>query len=183
MSKKDPKMSGIQRRGVLLEWLQRADDPLTGTALAQQANVSRQVIVQDISLLKAGGEPIIATSRGYIYWQEEQKQKVERVIVVNHSSQNTRAELYTLVDCGVLVQNVMVDHPVYGDLSGSLMLTSRRDVDGFIEEMQKTGASLLLELTGGIHMHTIQAETEEQVDEACAALRQSGILVESKDKD
>jgi uncharacterized protein len=174
------KILGEKRRKLILSWLQERQDPITGKELSERTNVSRQVIVQDISLLKATGEPIIATARGYVYFQDNgANQAVTRVIVVSHTSEQTADELYKLVDHGVVVHNVMVEHPIYGDLSGSLMLKNRRDVDAFIEELKKTGASLLSNLTEGVHLHTIEAENEQQLDEACEALRAAGYLLEN----
>src|SRR5699024_1534193 len=139
------KLMGEDRRTQILSWLKESDEPLTGTEIAEQTNVSRQVIVQDVSLLKARGEPIIATSRGYIFFEEpKQKQSVQRIIAVDHPPEETKEELYILVDHGIFVKNVMVDHPIYGDLEGSLMIQSRRDVDKFLQELQRKNASLLL---------------------------------------
>lgn len=179
MQEESEKVYGKERRDLILAWLKEAAAPLTGTALAKQMNVSRQVIVQDISLLKAGGESIMATSRGYLYFQENhQSDNVSRVIVVNHRPEDTADELHTLVDYGVTVKNVMVEHPIYGDLSGSLMLQNRRDVDIFINELYHTQASLLLKLTDGIHLHTIEADTTQQLEEASEALKKAGYLLE-----
>ncbi|MBP1948143.1 transcription repressor NadR [Virgibacillus litoralis] len=179
MTEEGNKVLGEKRRCLILTWLKGNNDPMTGKILAERMNVSRQVIVQDVSLLKAKGEPIIATSRGYVYFQENKKNpKVQRVIAVCHLSEETEVELYTLVDHGVSIQNVMVEHPIYGDITGSLMLKNRRDVDAFLDEMKQTKAALLSQLTEGVHLHTIEAETQRQLDEACEALRTKGILLE-----
>lgn len=181
MPDKNEKIYGGERRKSILNWLKEGEEPLTGTALADKAHVSRQVIVQDISLLKAGGESIMATSRGYLYIRENQgSNKVQRVIAVDHQVEDTADELYSLVDRGVTVLNAMVEHPIYGDLSGSLMLQNRRDVDAFLDKLHQTRASLLLRLTGGLHLHTIEAATSEQLDEACAALSKAGYLLENE---
>jgi uncharacterized protein len=173
------KILGESRRMLILSWLKEEVEPITGKELSTRTNVSRQVIVQDISLLKATGEPIIATARGYVYLQENNNnQKFTRIIVVQHTPAQTADELYTLVDYGVTIRNVMVEHPLYGDITASLMIKNRREVDTFIAELKKTGASLLSKLTEGIHLHTIEAEREEQLDEACEALKQAGYLFE-----
>lgn len=174
----EEKVLGEDRRELILTWLKESKKPLTGKKLADQTNVSRQVIVQDISLLKARNEPIMATARGYLYLGEnEENPRVKRVIACVHEQEDTAKELYTLVDRGVTVQNVMVEHPIYGDLTGSLMLQNRRDVDLFMEHLKKTQASLLLNLTNGVHLHAIEADTEQQLDEACEALDQAGFLL------
>lgn len=172
-------MFGEERRRVLVAWLKEAYQPLSGKKLAEKVNVSRQVIVQDMSLLKAAGETIVATSRGYVYWNEvKETDGYTTVIAVCHDTANTADELYTLVDLGVFVKNVMVEHPIYGDITGSLMLRSRRDVDIFLHGLESKEASLLLRLTAGVHLHTIEADTEEQIEEAKTALRTAGYLLE-----
>ncbi|WP_047980425.1 transcription repressor NadR [Ornithinibacillus contaminans] len=173
------KLFGEKRREMILAWLKSEGEPITGKELSERTHVSRQVIVQDISLLKATGEPIIATARGYVYFKENHaNKKSTRVIVVSHSSEQTADELYRLVDHGVTVQNVMVEHPIYGDITGSLMLKNRKEVDVFLAELKKTGASLLSKLTEGVHLHTIEADSDEVLNEACDALREAGYLLE-----
>ena len=173
------KIHGEKRRQLILSWLKEENEPITGKELSTRTNVSRQVIVQDISLLKATGEPIIATARGYVYLQENNTiQKASRVIVVQHTASQTADELYLMVDYGVTIRNVMVEHPIYGDITASLMIKNRREVDVFITELRRTGASLLSNLTEGVHLHTIEADQEEQLDEACEALRRAGYLLE-----
>lgn len=172
------KVYGQERRELILTWLQESQEPLAGTEIAERTNVSRQVIVQDVSLLKAGGKPIIATSRGYVLFsQSKDTGKIERVIAVNHTPEETATELYMLVDHGIHVKNVMVEHPLYGDLTGSLMLRHRRDVDDFISELAETHATLLSRLTDGVHLHTLEADSQKELDQACDALRRSGILL------
>lgn len=174
------KILGEKRRNLILTWLKESSKPLSGTVLANKTNVSRQVIVQDVSLLKAKGEPIMATARGYVYFTEnDQSTKYTRIIAVNHRLKDTALELNTLVDHGVTVKNVMVEHPIYGDLTGSLMIKSRMDVDAFLHELKQTKASLMSKLTDGIHLHTIEADTEDQLDMASQVLRTEGILLES----
>ncbi|HEX7057195.1 MAG TPA: transcription repressor NadR, partial [Bacilli bacterium] len=171
---------GARRRDLILGWLRQSGLPMTGQLLATKTNVSRQVIVQDISLLKAAGEPIIATSRGYLYVKENfAGRRIRQVIAVCHKPEETAAELYTLVDYGVTIVNVIVEHPVYGDLTGSLMLQNRFDVDEFLQEMERTSASLLSRLTDGVHLHTIEADSQEQLDKAVEALKRIGILLEN----
>ncbi|MGY0692554.1 3H domain-containing protein [Virgibacillus sp. FSP13] len=173
------KVLGEERRQLILTWLKEGSKPLSGKMLAEQTNVSRQVIVQDVSLLKAKGEPIIATSRGYVYFNENNKNPAcTMIIAVSHQSEDTADELYTLVDRGVSVKNVMVEHPIYGDITGSLMLKNRRDVDAFLHELKSKQAELLSRLTEGVHLHTIEADTQEQLDEACEALKAAGYLLE-----
>lgn len=177
------KILGDNRRKAIVEWLKNENRPITGGELASRTNVSRQVIVQDISLLKALGEPIIATSQGYLYLNErKQKEKVvQRLIACKHEPKKTEEELNIIVDYGATVKDVIIEHPVYGDLTASIMVKNRKEVKEFIEKITKTNASYLSELTGGIHLHTIEASNAETLDEVCEALDQAGILIHDDD--
>ncbi len=178
MRNEGEKVLGDKRRQLILSWLKKSDEPITGNTLAKKTNVSRQVIVQDISLLKAQNEPIIATAKGYLYVRQSLTEPpFQWVIAVKHKPEETRKELEILVDHGVTVRDVTIEHPVYGDLKGSLMLSNRRDVDQFIKKIESSKASLLSELTEGVHLHTLDAESEEQLKEACLALKKAGFLL------
>ncbi len=61
------KLTGEKRRDIVASLAERSRLAINRRRIGQKANVSRQVIVQDISLLKAKNEPIIATSQGYLY--------------------------------------------------------------------------------------------------------------------
>ncbi|WP_449540193.1 3H domain-containing protein [Ferdinandcohnia sp. Marseille-Q9671] len=174
----DKKLLGEKRRETIITWLKESPTPIIGEELSKRANVSRQVIVQDISLLKARNEPIVATSQGYIYLQDQtKKDKYSRLIVCKHTQEQTAEELNILVDNGVTVRDVIVEHPVYGDLSGSLLISNRLEVKRFIEKVNETKASLLSQLTNGVHLHTIEADSLEKLDAACDALREAEIIL------
>ncbi|MFA8439670.1 transcription repressor NadR [Pueribacillus sp. YX66] len=172
------KILGNERRKLILSWLKESNEPITGSVLATKTNVSRQVIVQDISLLKAQNEPIVATAKGYLYIKQPlDDPPFQWVIAVKHTPEETRQELEILVDHGITVRDVTIEHPVYGDLKGSLMLSNRREVNQFIEKIESSNASLLSELTEGVHLHTLDADSEEQLKEACIELEKAGILL------
>ncbi|MEH6905593.1 transcription repressor NadR [Neobacillus drentensis] len=174
------KILGEERRSLILQQLKDSPVPLTGSELANRTNVSRQVIVGDITLLKAKNEPIIATSQGYIYLKQNSgTNSFERTIACKHLPEDTEKELNLLVDHGVLVKDVRIEHRVYGDLTASIMVSNRQEVKQFIENIQKTGASLLSELTEGIHLHTISAASTQVLDKAEAALKAEGFMIES----
>ncbi|MYL20354.1 HTH domain-containing protein [Halobacillus litoralis] len=178
MSQSSKKMKANERREYILTLLKQRGVPITGSALAEEMNVTRQVIVGDVSLLKAGNEPIVATSQGYMYMSEAKEDLAyQRTIVCRHEGSETEDELNILVDHGVHVRDVVVEHPVYGDLTARLQISNRRDVKKFIEKVRSTNAPFLLELTGGIHTHTIAAESREALDEAEQALKEAGILL------
>ena len=59
-------MKGEERRKQLLNILSSSNNPVSGGTLAKELNVSRQIIVQDISLLRANGPTIFSTNKGYL---------------------------------------------------------------------------------------------------------------------
>ncbi|GAA0357649.1 transcription repressor NadR [Bacillus horti] len=171
------KLLGEQRRDTILGWIKGSEGPIPARVLAEKAKVSRQVIVQDISLLKAKNEPILATAQGYVYLRNSSEPKPQRVIACYHTPQDTEKELTLIVDHGATILDVIVEHPMYGQLTASLMISSRQDVKHFLKQIQEKKASLLSELTEGVHLHTLQADTTDILDEVCAVLEQEGILL------
>ena len=172
------KLLGEERRKKLLHILKTSEEPITGSELSRLTNVSRQVIVGDITLLKARNEPIIATSQGYMYMNLGKGNNLERTVACHHAPSRAQEELFLLVDIGVTVKDVKIEHPVYGDLTASIMVSSRKEVQLFLAKLSETNASLLSELTSGIHLHTLSAGSEDLLDEAEDALREAGILVD-----
>lgn len=126
------KMSSSERQELIINELKQSKEPITASVFAEKANVSRQVIVQDVSILKAKNEPVVATSQGYIYLGNvADGDMVRKTIAVNHTPEQTLEELYIIVDHGVTVTDVSVDHPVYGDITASIRVSNRKEVDLF----------------------------------------------------
>lgn len=173
-------MDGEQRREAILNTLKGQAKPISGTYLAQNYNVSRQVIVQDIALLRATGYDVLATARGYIL-NEEVEKMYNRVVLVKHTEAETEDELNTIVDNGGRIRNVIILHPIYGELVGDLMLRTRRDVKEFVTKLKATKANQLLKLTDGTHMHTIEASSEEELDIIEQELKDKGYIVGTVD--
>lgn len=167
----------MERREKLLSLLKRSKRPLSGTWLARKLGVSRQVIVQDVALLRAHGERVHSTPRGYIFSPNLQGGTFRDVLAVRHEPRKTGEELYVLVDRGITVVDVVVEHPVYGELRGYLYLKSRRDVDLFLERVKRDKAPLLSVLTDGYHWHTVEAGRADLIEEAKAELARLGFLV------
>lgn len=166
-------MTGEVRRQAILERLKSSDVPLSGTFLANELGVSRQVIVQDITLLRAKKHIIQSTHKGYVL---EKSGLCQRVFKVKHSDAEVEEELTSIVDLGGIVQDVFVYHKVYNVIQADLNIRSRRDVRAYMEKL-KTGASTtLLNVTGGYHYHTVIADTEEILDEIQAKLVELGYL-------
>jgi transcriptional regulator of NAD metabolism len=173
------KLLGEERRNTILQWLKEEKAPISGSQLAKRTNVSRQVIVGDMTLLKAKKEPILATSQGYLYLHKnEELAKVEKIITCQHLPSDTKKEIEILVDHGIFVKDVLVEHTVYGYISAQLHIGNRSDLNHFLEKMDQTQSLPLSNLTNGIHLHTIVADTEEQITKALIELRKEGILVE-----
>lgn len=170
-------MTAEERRAEILRALHRAGAPLSAGALAQRLGVSRQVVVGDVALLRAAGSPVLATPRGYVLQTAGAPDGLVCTVACRHSAEQIADELYAVVDCGCRVLDVIVEHPVYGQLSGQLQISSRYDADAFCEALRLNHAQPLCRLTGDIHLHTLWCPTPEQRDKAVAALRTRGYLV------
>mgnify|MGYP003292148704 FL=1 len=167
-------MTAIERRNAIYQVLS-ADTPISATALAGRFGVTRQVVVGDIALLRAEGRSVIATPRGYIIPVPD---GFLRTIACVHNAAQTRGELNAMVDCGCTVIDVVVEHPVYGQLTAPLAISSRYDVEQFIEKMASASASPLSALTEGIHLHTLSCPDAQVFDHLCDKLREMGMLFE-----
>lgn len=166
-----------KRRHEILNVLKNESGPLTGTELARIFNVSRQVIVQDIAILRASGEEIFASLQGYLIPAKQQNRQVRVVVACRHTREEIEDELGIVVDFGGRALDVIVDHPVYGELRGNLMIGSRYDLKLFLESLDKAAANPLLALTGGIHLHTLEAPDQRVMKKITAALHRAGYLI------
>lgn len=166
------------RRQRLLELL-RAGGPRRGAELARELGVSRQVVVNDVAILRAEGQPIVGTPRGYLLLDRDRPGGPRAVLACRHDRRGTRKELQVLVDHGLTVLDVSVEHPLYGELRGNLMISSREDVERFLRDMRRGRTELLSSLTGGVHLHTVLAPSADAMERARSALREAGILLES----
>lgn len=171
-------MKGEERRKKLLNILSSSSTPVSGGTLSQELNVSRQIIVQDISHLRADGAVIFSTNRGYLL-QEEKKHS--RVFKVFHTDDQVEEELGLIVDAGGQIRDVFVYHKVYGVIRADMNIKSRRDIRSYMEEISSGKSSLLKNVTSGYHYHTIDAESEEILDAIQEELRQKGFLAKLQD--
>jgi transcriptional regulator of NAD metabolism len=170
-------MTSEQRRDSIISAIERSSLPLTGAYLAKLYNVSRQIIVQDIAILRAAGYDIIATPQGYIMPRSNQPQRISRVMAVKHRHSEIEDELNTIVDLGGRILDVIIEHPIYGEFKGRLLMSSRSDVRAYLEIMEKEEAEPLSALTEGVHLHTIEAESVPVLDRIEKALREKGYLL------
>ena len=118
-------MDAAARRAAILSVLERTDHPVSAAALAREFSVSRQIIVGDVALLRAGGLSIAATPRGYML--PEEHSGLVRTLACRHRADQMEDELNAIVDQGCTVIDVIVEHPIYGQLTGPLQLSSRYD--------------------------------------------------------
>lgn len=163
-------MKANDRRKEIANLLIAGQKPISGAELAERFGVSRQIIVQDISVLKAAGFDIIPTHYGYVVHKTPY---VERVFKVCHTSEQTEDELNLIVDRGGTVADVFVWHKVYGRVEAKLNIFSRLQVKQFIEGVRSGKSSELMNITGGYHYHTVRAESEDILDEIGKALKEN----------
>lgn len=165
------------RREQILHLLESQQKPVSGTVLSRLFRVSRQVIVQDIALLRVENKNILSTNKGYVLYQPpKQEDKKQRVFCVNHTSDDVKDELQCIIDNGGHVLDVSVTHDVYGLISVDLILNNRADIEEFLEKMKNSQDSPLKELTGSTHYHTVEAESEAILDRIEEKLREKGYL-------
>ena len=169
-------MDAAARREQIRRTLSQASVPVSAASLARSLGVSRQVIVGDVALLRAGRVRISATPRGYLLGPEERG--ILRTVACRHTAGEMEAELTAVVDNGCTVLDVIVEHPVYGQLTGALRLSSRYDVRQFIARCGESAAPPLSLLTEGIHLHTLSCPSDEACRRVCEALRELNILLE-----
>ncbi len=171
-------MESSKRRIRIEKILEESTSPISASRLAQAFGVSRQVIVQDVAIIRASGKTIISTTKGYVL---PDRGGATRVFKVIHTDEDTREELTTIVDLGGIVEDVFVYHRVYGVIQGRLSIRSRRDIDTYIHEIESGMSRLLKNTTSGYHYHTVKADSEATLDAIQAALQQHGFLAKLQD--
>ena len=171
-------METAKRQEKILQLLKEKNSVFTGKELASQFKVSRQVIVQDVAILRARGEEIIATPRGYTL-ERGGTSRYRSVIACCHTKEQIEEELGIIVDYGGSIIDVIVEHPFYGELKGTLMVRSRRDLNHFLQRLEETEARPLSFLTAGIHLHTVETHDRKELQEIRAALAERGFLVDN----
>jgi transcriptional regulator of NAD metabolism len=170
-------MDGNTRREKIIEAIRESVDPISGSALAKLFKVSRQVIVQDIALLRASDYDIISTTKGYLLYQAKES-TIQQVFYVRHSTDDIEDELCTIVDNGGKIMDVHVVHEIYGQIVTELIIRNRNDVYDFVNKVKEKKIVPLKELTAGTHRHTIEADSKEILDKIAEALRRKNYLIE-----
>ncbi|MDO4486576.1 MAG: transcription repressor NadR [Bacillota bacterium] len=171
-------MNGNERRTQILKLLTDSQTPISGISLARALNVSRQIIVQDIALLRAAGNDILSMNQGYMI---QSKPKLSRVFKVIHKEQDVEEELRTIVDFGGIVKDVFVYHKAYGVLRADMDIRSRLDIEMFMEKIASGKSNLLMNVTSGYHYHTVFADSEQLLDIIQEKLKEKGFLARLQD--
>lgn len=167
------------RRTRLLRLLQEQGAPLSGTALAKALGVTRQIIVQDIALIRAENHNILSTNKGYLYRDANaENTQPKRVIHVRHSTEQVLDEFLTVLDLGGTVLDVAVEHEIYGQIRADLLIETPQDAREFVDRLSRCRDNPLKVLTDDCHYHTITAPAEKLLDLIEAALRAKGMLLE-----
>ncbi len=164
----------MDRKTKIIEIINSSDKPVSASKIAKELGVSRQIIVGDVALLRASGEDITATPRGYIL---ETNRSNYYTIAVKHNNDQLEEELNTIVDLGGKVEDVIVEHPLYGEIKGNLHIYSRYDVSKFMSAVKDRDVTPLSLLTDGVHLHTITAPDEETLERIKEALDEKHILL------
>lgn len=167
-------MKVAERRKEIVNLLLSAESPISGSELAKTFGISRQIIVQDITVLKGTGYEILSTNQGYIMQKSPLK---ERVFKVRHTTAETEDELSCIVDLGGTVVDVFVWHKIYGKIEAELNIFSPLHIKQFMEGVRTGQSTELMHITGGYHYHTVRADNEAMLDRIETALRKRNYIV------
>ena len=166
-------MNTTERRGEILKILRSTESPVAARALASRFGVSRQVIVQDLAVIRASTPGILSTTRGYVMQQDS---SCTREFKVKHSQEQAAEELNLIVDCGGRVKNISISHRVYGRVSAEMDIRSRQDVAEFAEALKNSRSTVLSSATSGYHYHLVEASSEDRLDLIQKQLAEAGFL-------
>lgn len=165
-------MDATSRREAILTRLRESGTPISASTLGEELGVSRQIVVGDVALLRAGDHTITATNRGYVLQLPTVRPR--RCVRVRHRKEDIRAELEAVVDAGGTVLDTIVDHHVYGRVTAEVQVSNRTEVEEFVSRFATSCP--LLELADGRHRHTIEASTDAQLDLIETRLTELGFL-------
>lgn len=165
----------LKRQEEIINLLNSSKKPISGSKLGEIFQVTRQVIVKDIALIRANGSNIVSTNRGYII-PHNSDLILKRFIAKHSSLEEMEEELNTIVDFGGKIKDITIDHPIYGEISTELNLNNRNDIGEFIKNLNREKGQPLSNLTHGIHTHTIYVDREETFEKIIAQLDKLGYL-------
>ena len=168
-------MTGSERRTAIMDQIKNSERPVSGSALARTFQVSRQVIVQDMAVIRASTPGILSTTRGYVL-QQDKDIACTREFKVRHGQEKAAEELNLIVDCGGRVKNISISHRVYGRVTAEMDIRSRQDVNEFVQAINSSHSSVLSSATSGYHYHLIEASSQERLDLIGKQLKKAGFL-------
>ena len=171
-------MKGNERRKKIIQMLSESEKPISGRELADALQVSRQVIVQDMALLRAQEHDITSTNLGYSLLKQD---KVRRVFKVMHTDEQVGEELSLIIDYGGVVEDVFIYHKVYGIVRADLLIRCRKDIEAFLQDLATGKSGLLKNVTSNYHYHTVSAPTEKLLDLIQQQLMEKGFLAKLQD--
>ena len=166
-------MTTAQRRTEILQILKKAAAPVAAKELAARFGVSRQVIVQDMAVIRVSTPCILSTTRGYVLQQDNGS---SREFKVCHAPEQIEDDLNLRVACGGHIKNISISHRLYGRISADMDVRSRQDVREFVETLKNSSSSVLSNATSGYHYHLVAADTPERLDMIQQKLREAGFL-------
>lgn len=166
-------MTTAERRDEIVRLL-NAETPIAARDLAARFGVSRQVIVQDLAVIRASRPNIISTNRGYLLQQQESG--CAREFKMRHNPERTAEELNLIVDHGGRVKNISISHRVYGRITAEMDIHSRQDVREFLDALAGGASTMLSTATDGYHYHLVEAASRERLDLIGQALMEGGFL-------
>ena len=168
-------MTGSERRTAIMDQIKNSERPVSGSALARTFQVSRQVIVQDMAVIRASTPGILSTTRGYVL-QQDKDIACTREFKVRHGQEHAAEELNLIVDCGGRGKNISISHRVYGRVTAEMDIRSRQDVNEFVQAINNSHSSVLSSATSGYHYHLIEASSQERLDLIGEQLKKAGFL-------
>lgn len=169
-------MIANKRREAIVELLLKEKAPIKGVDLATKFNVTRQIIVKDIAILRAKGNNIIATPDGYMF-NDDNGSRVKSIIAVSHSKAEMIKELEIVIKYGGIIEDVIVEHPIYGEIKGLLMIKNLNDLNRFRESFELSESTPLSSLTNGVHLHTVSVDTKENMELIKKELKEKGLTL------
>lgn len=169
-------MNSEERRNCIKDTLQEEEEAIKGYILSEKFGVTRQIIVKDIAILRAYGINIISTPKGYTI-PKNKNNRMQKVIALSHKVEEIEDELLTIVKFGGIVEDVIIEHKLYGEIRGILMIKDLTDVKNFVSKLDDYKNEPLCILTGGIHLHTISVKDEQCFNNILKELRNKHYLI------
>lgn len=175
-------MKNQDRRKKILEILRNSSSPVTGDQLAKDLDVSRQVIVLDMALLRSAGNAIVSTRRGY----QINGRSLTMDFECRYKAMDTDGvmeEMNIVVDNGGMIVSITLLPDFCGPIQAFLNLKNRRDVKQYLENFRTYNIPLIATLSKGLHTLTVAADSQEELEAIRQSLQEAGILISEEPKE